>query len=587
MPQNFRKIVLTIFFFACVLPTFAQNPQKRVALVIGNGSYGSPNRLTNPPVDAGYLTEVLTELGFEVLSGVNTDKKRTENLIDEFAERLAGNGGIGLFYYTGLGFQANGENFLVPVDANFAREEETVKTSVSLNTVLSKLSAAKNELNLILLDPTDKTNFQSIWQNRAAEAYKVGFGRVPPPANSRIFYSAETGRTAADRCGQNGNFVAAFLNQIKKPNLEFGQLANNISDEVSRRTNRQQQPFSDGLLTKPFYLVDDEHPLKTPEKRSLDVLFDRFKAARKCPCGERDDSLSLGKQIIKDYENDEINSEIIAYVKKQLSTIEKEDPICRDNERYNAAYQARDWNRFFTLSKEIIAKEGDSPLALDVMLTLVSVGYNRTAVDRFEMYSYDTFNFAKVALQKLEANQPSSRNYGVFEPFKTRDNARSWMNYIIGYYINRAAVDGSKKKEALAYFYKSTQFGTENKNDVSIYTNIGGYYYSEAMKLDEEYRRLRAANKNKETAAAKAKLALAKGYSERAIDAFVRARQIATQNKASQKVIDALNKNLNELYRYRYDIAPDKKPEGIEIYFEKLISQPMPNPETIVEPILQ
>jgi hypothetical protein len=323
------------------------------------------------------------------------------------------------------------------------------------------------------------------------------------------------------------------------------------------------------------------------QEETLETAFNRYKVERKQPCGQRDAALTTGKMIIEKFGSDELNKEVIDYVKKDSDKIAKEEPVCKRNAAYNKAYTDKDWPKFVPISKEIIAQEGDAALGFDVMLTLVSVGYNRSVVDKIDTYNNDTLNYAKMALQKLNSGA-TSKNYGVFEPFKTKENATSWMNYIIGFYTNKAAAsDPTKKKEALGYFYKATQTGTENKNDVSIYTNIGTWYFDEAARLDKEYRDIRAANNNTDTDEGKAKLALARGYADRGIDAFGRARQIATANKATPKAIEAINKTLTDLYKFRFNIAPEAKTPNLESYVSGLLSKPMPDPSTDVTPVVE
>src|SRR5688500_18199586 len=58
--------------------------QKRVALVIGNAAYTKAKPLANPSNDAGDMAKALKELGFEVISGVNQNKRQMETLIREF-----------------------------------------------------------------------------------------------------------------------------------------------------------------------------------------------------------------------------------------------------------------------------------------------------------------------------------------------------------------------------------------------------------------------------------------------------------------------------------------------------------------------
>jgi hypothetical protein len=323
------------------------------------------------------------------------------------------------------------------------------------------------------------------------------------------------------------------------------------------------------------------------QEEDLATAFNRYKAEKKKPCGERDTALATAKMIIEKFGGDVLNKEVIDYVKTDSAKIAKDDPLCKRNTAYNKAYTDKDWAKFISLSKEIIAQEGDSQLAFDVALTLVSVGYNRSAIDKNDAYSNDTLNYARTALQKLNSGT-TSKQYGVFEPFKTKESAQSWMNYIIGYYTNKAAAtDPTKKKEALGYFYKSTLVGMDNKNDVSIYTNIGTWYFDEAARLDKEYRDIRAANNNTDTDEGKAKLALARGYADRGIDAFGRARQIATANKAAPKAIEAINKTLTDLYKFRFNIAADAKTPNLESYVSGLLSKPMPDPSTDVTPVIE
>src|SRR5690349_12003148 len=55
--------------------------QKRIALVIGNSAYTKAKALPNPANDAADMAQALKDLGFEVLSGVNLNKRQTETLI--------------------------------------------------------------------------------------------------------------------------------------------------------------------------------------------------------------------------------------------------------------------------------------------------------------------------------------------------------------------------------------------------------------------------------------------------------------------------------------------------------------------------
>ena len=98
MPRSDKKANWLIIILLCVLPAFAQNDQKRIALVIGNNTYASPNGLRNPGTDAADMAGALKQIGFEVIRGINQNKQQTEKLIDDFGKRLAESGEIGLVY---------------------------------------------------------------------------------------------------------------------------------------------------------------------------------------------------------------------------------------------------------------------------------------------------------------------------------------------------------------------------------------------------------------------------------------------------------------------------------------------------------
>ncbi|MBI5164805.1 MAG: caspase family protein [Magnetospirillum sp.] len=71
--------------------------ERRVALIIGNGSYKDAS-LKNPPNDARAMARTLKGLGFDVLEHTNLDNRSMNRAITAFGEKLRG-GGVGLFFY--------------------------------------------------------------------------------------------------------------------------------------------------------------------------------------------------------------------------------------------------------------------------------------------------------------------------------------------------------------------------------------------------------------------------------------------------------------------------------------------------------
>ena len=93
--------------------TIKQPP--RLALVIGNANYEKIDKLKNSSADASDMTVALQALGFEVMSGIDQNRKQMMTLIRAFSDKLNSQKGVGLFFYAGHGVQSDGKNYLVPV----------------------------------------------------------------------------------------------------------------------------------------------------------------------------------------------------------------------------------------------------------------------------------------------------------------------------------------------------------------------------------------------------------------------------------------------------------------------------------------
>ena len=124
-----RKLVLLIAVCAFVPALFAQS-EKRVALVIGHADYQYVKALDNPANDANDMAASLSELGFSVTKLVNADFASMEKARRDFASDAQG-AQLRLFYYAGHGVQSEGNNWLLPVDAD-VKEDYELKTKAFL-----------------------------------------------------------------------------------------------------------------------------------------------------------------------------------------------------------------------------------------------------------------------------------------------------------------------------------------------------------------------------------------------------------------------------------------------------------------------
>jgi hypothetical protein len=125
---------------------------RRVALVIGNSAYQSVARQDNPRNDAGLIADTLAALGFTLVGGgaqLDLDKASLDKAVQNFGRQIQGTD-VTLFYYAGHGVQVNGDNYLVPVDANATREADVDFQMLDVNKVLNQMRGSGTRLNIVI-----------------------------------------------------------------------------------------------------------------------------------------------------------------------------------------------------------------------------------------------------------------------------------------------------------------------------------------------------------------------------------------------------------------------------------------------------
>jgi invasion protein IalB len=232
---------------------------RRVALVIGNSRYQNVPQLPNPSSDATAIGGALRAVGFQSVT-VLSDQSRDNMLgaLRKFAAE-AGNADWAVVYYAGHGMEAGGINYLVPVDAALKSDRDLSIEAISLEQVLNAVERAGG-LRLVMLDACRDNPFASQMKRAltgASRSVSRGLASVEPDAGTLVVYAAKHGETASDGDGANSPFATAFMNNLKRPNLEIRRLFDYVRDDVMDATQRQQQPFTYGSLSgrQEYYFV--------------------------------------------------------------------------------------------------------------------------------------------------------------------------------------------------------------------------------------------------------------------------------------------------------------------------------------------
>lgn len=221
----------------------------RIALIIGNGSYGAVDALDNPVPDAVLMADVLKAQGFKVTVLTDTNQVTLNRGIAQFGRDLreAGKDATGLFYYAGHAVQSFGSNYLLPVDASLTDAADLSLVAVPAQAILRQMFSAKNKTNIVILDACRNNPFDAI-----PDLNDNGLAEMKSPTGTFLSYSTAPGAVALDGLDGNSPFTKALARQIPTPGLPIEQVFKNVRVEVIEKTDGQQTPWDASSLTGNF-----------------------------------------------------------------------------------------------------------------------------------------------------------------------------------------------------------------------------------------------------------------------------------------------------------------------------------------------
>jgi hypothetical protein len=230
--------------------------------------------------DANDIATVLKGLGFTVDIVLNGTLDQMESSITRLKNRLSvSKAAYGFLYYAGHGVQSNGENYLIPVDANIQSETYLRQRAVSVQVMLDELNEAGNELNIVVLDACRDNPFG--WSRSGNRGLSI-VGRQP--ADSIIVYATSAGSTASDGNGKNGLFTSHLLNNLKTPNLEVNEMFRLTMGDVARASDGRQRP----AIYSQFYetaFLGTKPATNTPVRPAPPPATELYKAGDLGPAG--------------------------------------------------------------------------------------------------------------------------------------------------------------------------------------------------------------------------------------------------------------------------------------------------------------
>src|SRR6478609_9484494 len=269
--STMRYPTLFLSLICMMFAASAANADRRVAFVVGNGTYKNVAALPNPPIDAKAMASALRNVGFEVVEGSNlTRDKMTEKLLD-FGKKAEG-ADVALFFYAGHGIAVNGANYLLPIDADL-KSEMDVKLGAAINVDLTlEQTMGDAKVKLVFLDACRDNPFAAkIRSAKATRSVNVqtGLAEMKSGEGTLIAFATGPGQTALDgEVGTNSPFTRALMANIAAPGIEIQQAMTKVRAQVQEETGKGQLPWGHTNLTGSVYLNQAAAPAVTTEAAS-------------------------------------------------------------------------------------------------------------------------------------------------------------------------------------------------------------------------------------------------------------------------------------------------------------------------------
>jgi TPR repeat protein len=231
--------------------------ERRIALVVGNFGYDHVPRLTNSGNDATLIAATLRQLGFTLVGNAaqqNVDKAHFDRLVQDFGRAIQG-ADVALFYYAGHGMQVDGNNWLVPTDANPTRPQDLEFQMVNADLVLKQMDGAGTRLNLVILDACRNNPFTTL----GSRAVQSGLAQMRAPEGTMISFATQPGNVATDGSGANGPYATALAASMRQPGLDIFRVFNRVGLTVKHDTDGAQLPWvSSSPIDGEFYFAQTE-----------------------------------------------------------------------------------------------------------------------------------------------------------------------------------------------------------------------------------------------------------------------------------------------------------------------------------------
>ena len=253
--------VALLTLLSATVTAFGQNVPaeipRRVALVIGNGSYPQ-SPVGSLPADARAFADVLRDDGFDVVYAENARRAEMEAAIGVFTRKL-GWGVTAVVYYGGHAVQYQDRNFLLAIDSKIATEADVRTEGIDIDLILDPLIVSRPAGCVVILDAARKNSWQQIVSGRVR-----GLAHQPPIQGLTVIYPVAAGEVVGDVPRSANLFAVELIKSVKVPGLSFKEVFRRVRTAVAQATRDQQIPSESSPSPDDLVISSTRKPAATP-----------------------------------------------------------------------------------------------------------------------------------------------------------------------------------------------------------------------------------------------------------------------------------------------------------------------------------
>ncbi|WP_425601295.1 caspase family protein [Bradyrhizobium ontarionense] len=319
MPRIFCCVSLCLLALAApVWPAAAQQPapEKRIALVIGNGAYAK-GPLATAANDAGLIAQTLQAAGFDVVGARDLDADTLRKSFRDFIHKAQSSDGdtVAMVYLAGYGMQLAGENYFLPVDANVGSDVDIPTEGLRLSDYIRQLAATPVKASVVVLDAARQQPFIASGPTIAG-----GLALVEPDNNMLIAFNAAPGTIAPTETGSYGMYAQSLAEMIRTGGLLLPELFDRLRLRVNEATKGAQVPWDAQKVQTTFTFFERAPDAPATQASAEQAAALRARPIRDLPVQEayaaalERDNLQGYEDFIAAYPNDPLARRVRAIV---------------------------------------------------------------------------------------------------------------------------------------------------------------------------------------------------------------------------------------------------------------------------------